>query len=173
MPQWSEAARAAAKELFSRGMAATDAASEFSRRFKPITRNAMCGLWFRMGLSRNDPRAAKARQMRGRVIALKTRHQASRHLTQQIEKPAGLSHIRRDEQEDRVASPFAHEPIAANLEDSSSGPCGCNIFALTNRTCRWPIGDVGTPEFLFCGSPQANLKAGIPYCPQHACEARA
>lgn len=35
---------------------------------------------------------------------------------------------------------------------------------LTHRTCRWPIGDPGAPDFHYCGkSPQS----GSPYCESH------
>jgi hypothetical protein len=41
----------------------------------------------------------------------------------------------------------------------------CNLVALTNFTCRWPIND-GAP-YLFCGAPEANLEMGLAYCPFH------
>ncbi len=36
--------------------------------------------------------------------------------------------------------------------------------ALTNRSCRWPIGNPRTPEFRFCGQPKIS---GLSYCPAH------
>lgn len=43
------------------------------------------------------------------------------------------------------------------------------IVNLTNAHCRWPIGEVGTPEFCFCGQgPQTKSV----YCPDHAQQAR-
>jgi GcrA cell cycle regulator len=35
---------------------------------------------------------------------------------------------------------------------------------LTERTCKWPIGDPATEEFWFCGLPS---QAGKPYCEAH------
>jgi GcrA cell cycle regulator len=35
---------------------------------------------------------------------------------------------------------------------------------LTERTCKWPIGDPATEDFWFCGLPSA---AGKPYCDAH------
>lgn len=44
----------------------------------------------------------------------------------------------------------------------------CTISSLTNETCRWPIGDPGTPGFFFCGHASANVDGGQPYCAAHA-----
>ena len=40
-----------------------------------------------------------------------------------------------------------------------------SILQLTSRTCRWPIGDVGAPNFGFCGHTPVE---GWPYCGYHA-----
>lgn len=45
------------------------------------------------------------------------------------------------------------------------------IVELDNSTCRWPIGDPGSPEFFFCGAIEANNAAGIPYCRAHTLRA--
>lgn len=34
------------------------------------------------------------------------------------------------------------------------------------RSCQWPIGEPGTPEFCFCGTP-LSLGQRSSYCPQH------
>lgn len=38
------------------------------------------------------------------------------------------------------------------------------LMELTERTCKWPIGDPATPDFWFCGLPS---QAGKPYCEAH------
>lgn len=38
------------------------------------------------------------------------------------------------------------------------------LLELTERTCKWPIGDPATSDFWFCGLP---VKAGKPYCEAH------
>ena len=38
------------------------------------------------------------------------------------------------------------------------------LMELTERTCKWPIGDPATEDFWFCGLPSA---AGKPYCDAH------
>ena len=38
------------------------------------------------------------------------------------------------------------------------------LMELTEKTCKWPVGDPATPEFWFCGLP---AQAGKPYCEAH------
>lgn len=39
-----------------------------------------------------------------------------------------------------------------------------SLMELTERTCKWPIGDPATEDFWFCGLP---VKPGKPYCEAH------
>ncbi|MGY6703354.1 GcrA family cell cycle regulator [Roseinatronobacter sp.] len=39
-----------------------------------------------------------------------------------------------------------------------------SLLELTERTCKWPIGDPATNDFWFCGLP---VKPGKPYCEAH------
>ena len=39
-----------------------------------------------------------------------------------------------------------------------------SLLELTERTCKWPVGDPATDEFWFCGLP---VKPGKPYCEAH------
>ena len=39
-----------------------------------------------------------------------------------------------------------------------------SLMELTERTCKWPIGDPATQEFYFCGLP---VQQGKPYCEAH------
>ncbi len=39
-----------------------------------------------------------------------------------------------------------------------------SLMELTERTCKWPIGDPATDKFWFCGLPSAP---GKPYCEAH------
>ncbi|NDH74505.1 MAG: GcrA cell cycle regulator, partial [Rhodobacteraceae bacterium] len=38
------------------------------------------------------------------------------------------------------------------------------LLELTERTCKWPVGDPATPDFWFCGLP---TQTGKPYCEAH------
>ena len=39
-----------------------------------------------------------------------------------------------------------------------------SLMELTEKTCKWPVGDPATPNFWFCGLP---VQAGKPYCEAH------
>ena len=39
-----------------------------------------------------------------------------------------------------------------------------SLMELTERTCKWPVGDPATEDFWFCGLP---TKQGKPYCEAH------
>ncbi len=38
------------------------------------------------------------------------------------------------------------------------------LMELTEKTCKWPVGDPATPDFWFCGLP---VQQGKPYCEAH------
>ena len=56
------------------------------------------------------------------------------------------------------------EPEPIRLLDLSKGE-RVTILMLSDKTCRWPLGDPGTEYFHFCG---LSPKPGQPYCPHHA-----
>ncbi|MBW7920922.1 MAG: GcrA cell cycle regulator [Rubellimicrobium sp.] len=39
-----------------------------------------------------------------------------------------------------------------------------SLMELTEKTCKWPVGDPATPNFWFCGLP---VQPGKPYCEAH------
>jgi GcrA cell cycle regulator len=47
------------------------------------------------------------------------------------------------------------------LDDGSHA----TVLTISDRMCRWPIGDPAATEFHFCGH---NPKSGSPYCEAHA-----
>jgi GcrA cell cycle regulator len=42
---------------------------------------------------------------------------------------------------------------------------GATILTLTDRICKWPIGDPRDADFHFCGRASAE---SLPYCADHA-----
>lgn len=45
---------------------------------------------------------------------------------------------------------------------------GATILSLTERMCKWPVGDPKHADFHFCGKP---AHPGLPYCAEHAAKA--
>ena len=63
--------------------------------------------------------------------------------------------------------PSANEISAEALEkvrQVEKGAARLSLMELTERTCKWPIGDPATEAFWFCGLPSQQ---GKPYCEAH------
>lgn len=116
-------------------------------------------------LNRNDPERAKAAQRHevGAMPGVRARqdrrsnperkpHQWSRK-SDSSEQDRNEAQARAERAERRVAT--------AKVADSKP----TTFLNLRFDQCKWPLGDVGTPEFRFCGA--AREKSGKPYCEFH------
>lgn len=52
----------------------------------------------------------------------------------------------------------------ASVREVEKGSARLDLMELTERTCKWPIGDPATEDFWFCGLPS---QPGKPYCEAH------
>jgi GcrA cell cycle regulator len=52
----------------------------------------------------------------------------------------------------------------ANLAEVAKKARRLSLMQLTERTCKWPVGDPATDDFWFCGLPSVP---GKPYCETH------
>ena len=146
---WTEERVALLKKLWQDGLSASQIAGELGS----VTRNAVIGKVHRLGMSgRGQPTSTIKRQRRAAAptssmrrlrstttiggLALQTEYEV-------VEQP----HYR--QRRDVVV------PIAKRL----------SIEKLTERTCKWPIGDPGHDDFHFCGHDSLE---GVPYCEYHA-----
>jgi GcrA cell cycle regulator len=82
----------------------------------------------------------------------------------------------RDEGKPRTGSPAESARLARRHKSSVAAaepPAkkadrrGKTLFELTNTCCRWPYRRPGAERYFFCGAPEADLEAGVPYCPKH------
>ena len=111
-------------------------ASQIARALGGVTRNAVIGKVHRLGLA---GRASPSRSERPRMP-----------MTPKV--PSVRSHV--------PAAPIVEEdPL--QLEDGSHA----TVLTISDRMCRWPIGDPSASEFHFCGH---SPKSGSPYCEAHA-----
>jgi GcrA cell cycle regulator len=75
-------------------------------------------------------------------------------------RPAARDPLRREPApmtEDRLE-------VLANLAEIEKTARRVTLMDLTERVCKWPIGDPTDPEFRFCGLPS---QPGKPYCSAH------
>jgi GcrA cell cycle regulator len=71
-----------------------------------------------------------------------------------------------------VGQPLPPQPAAseisaealANLAEVAKKARRLNLMQLTERTCKWPVGDPATDDFWFCG---LGTVPGKPYCETH------
>jgi GcrA cell cycle regulator len=59
------------------------------------------------------------------------------------------------------------KPVYYGIEEPAApeNMKGCTLMQLTDKTCRFPIGDPSEPGFHFCGSAVAGIDRV--YCPHH------
>ncbi len=135
---WSPYADQLLRDLWMAHSAAEIADTISAASQRPINRKAVIGRAFRLGLPRKKPSAKPARAPRVRPPAPRPRP------------------VRR-----HFARPhFPAEPIAPR--DFEKVAPTRTLETLGRHECRFPIGDVGEPDFGFCG----RLANG-PYCPLH------
>jgi GcrA cell cycle regulator len=111
-----------------------------------VTRNAVIGKIHRLGLSSGRPAGAPAR--------------ASTNC------PPRARHPRVPTQRRLLRLAYAHTVLD---EAMLNGPVvsirPCSLVEITERQCRWPIGDPATANFVFCGN---DAITGFTYCLGHA-----
>jgi len=139
------------KQLWIDGLSASQIAAKLG---DGITRNAVIGKVHRLGLSgRGSPtRVARPRTRRPRQPSVPKRMPTDGNAALKAKPSASPA---------RDLEP-ALQPI--RLVDIPEGE-RIGILSLTDKTCRWPLGDPGSDEFCFCGK---NPQEGTPYCDYHA-----
>ncbi len=124
-------------------------ASLIARELGGISRSAVIGKIHRLGLcGRGKPTLSVKPQRKPRAAGRRTYRPVTIGNTALKMKPDA-----RHEHEAAMLEPIA-VPIAKML----------TIETLTERTCKWPIGDPREGGFRFCGHDSLE---GAPYCPYH------
>jgi GcrA cell cycle regulator len=145
---WTDERVEMLKKLWTDGLSASQIAGELGG----ITRNAVIGKVHRLGLSgrAKSPSSAAPRPRKPRPHShmLRTSRPSFRGNT-------ALAHAFEVEAE---AEPELIDNVIPMGQRRS-------LLELTEETCRWPIGDPGSPDFFFCGG---QTIAGLPYCTHHS-----
>ena len=142
---WTDERVELLKKLWQDGLSASQIAAELGG----VTRNAVIGKVHRLGLSgRGQPTSSIKRQRR-------THSTGMRRVRQLI--TVGNLALKPDHLPEADLRPRRNVvvPIARKL----------SIFQLTEKTCKWPIGDPGQEDFHFCGHDSLE---NLPYCEYHA-----
>ena len=88
------------------------------------------------------------------------------------EKPAAPAPVSRAKQIIPAGQPLPPQPSANEIDPAALAKVSevekkakkLSLMELTERTCKWPVGDPATEDFWFCGLP---VQSGKPYCEAH------
>ena len=179
---WSDERVAVLKKMWLEG----NSASEIAKELGNITRNAVIGKVHRLGLSNRDTNVSKAgvtaeksikALKRGRPPKIK-KEPKKRGRPQKITQPKDLNDTtlergkpisasgtieRSNDSRLEVVSDLSEETLKDLLKVEMKSK-KISLMDLTERTCKWPIGDPATEEFWFCGH---EAEPGKPYCKTH------
>ncbi|QIE54049.1 GcrA cell cycle regulator [Pikeienuella piscinae] len=148
-------------------------ASQIAKSLGGVTRNAVIGKVHRLGLSNRaaakpaapapEPKAAKP------VIAPEPVAEPAPEPQPRVEpvaapKPIPSPTARREPPPPTPAMVEDAQRTAQALAAMEKKAKRLNLLELTERTCKWPIGDPATDNFFFCG---LACQPGKPYCEAH------
>jgi GcrA cell cycle regulator len=153
MASWNDEQDTLLKKLWLDG----HSASRISLRFPGKSRNAVIGRLHRLGLKgRGSPIVKKPAPPRKSSFNGPRRADApQRAAPPPRTKSAALFRL------ELAAEPFvpSQEELNIPVEERRT------IATMTDKDCRWPIGDPQRPEFHFCNRHKVP---GLPYCEFHA-----
>jgi len=162
-------------ELLKKMWGEGQSASQIAKELGGVTRNAVIGKVHRLGLSNRATGATAKTEAKEKPAAAKPKPEpkqspkteAARPATPQDRKPI---HARK--QIIPAGQPLPPQPSAneispealAKVNEVEKKSKKIGLMELTERTCKWPVGDPATEDFWFCGLP---VQTGKPYCEAH------
>ena len=162
---WTDERVETLKRMWNEGQSASQIAKELGG----VTRNAVIGKVHRLGLSNRVGAAPGAAPVAGKPGVASVEAEVEPAVEEKpVERP--LAPLRKPvlvPGQPLPPQPAANEisPEAlANLAEVERKARRINLMQLTERTCKWPVGDPATDDFWFCGLPSV---AGKPYCEAH------
>jgi GcrA cell cycle regulator len=175
---WTDERVEMLKVMWSEGKSASQIAKELGG----VTRNAVIGKVHRLGLSNRGPNGDRPEDSEPAPAPEPVVAEAE---VEEIEEAAAAPDPAMLRPRESIgATPIRPRPIVANGQPLPPQPSGAEIspealanlaevakkarrlslMQLTERTCKWPVGDPATDDFWFCGLP---CVAGKPYCETH------
>ena len=156
-------------------------ASQIAKELGGVTRNAVIGKVHRLGLSNRATSSSSSKSDTKSKNSVKsmsdTKRVSNKTSTSKVtsanspsEPRSNVTSLRR--QIIPAGQPLPPQPSAneispealARVSEIEKKAKKISLLELTERTCKWPVGDPATEEFWFCGLPS---QAGKPYCEAH------
>jgi GcrA cell cycle regulator len=170
-------------ETLKRMWAEGQSASQIAKELGGVTRNAVIGKVHRLGLSNRNGSGGTGADGAGDDETL-AQPAAGNPEPRQPEAEAAVEAPVPPAQATEAPQPALRRPIIpagqplppqpstdeisaealANVREVEKRARRLTLLELTERTCKWPVGDPATAEFWFCGLPSAP---GKPYCEAH------
>ena len=175
---WTDERVETLKKMWTEGQSASQIAKELGG----VTRNAVIGKVHRLGLSnRSGAQAAPAAKEKAAPARAKAKAEpkveakpapevkSAPGRATEIPPPAPVNLRTKiiPAGQPLPPQPSANEisPEAlASVREVEKKAKKISLMELTERTCKWPIGDPATEEFWFCG---LTVQTGKPYCEAH------
>ncbi|SDY50233.1 GcrA family cell cycle regulator [Citreimonas salinaria] len=184
---WTDERVEMLKKMWSEGQSASQIAKELGG----VTRNAVIGKVHRLGLSNRAgaapaPAAAAAPAPEPKPKAeAKPAKEQPRPMREATPPPAAPAAAPEEVANDPdpapqplrkqiipAGQPLPPQPSANEISPEALAKVSAiekkakrlTLMELTERTCKWPVGDPATPDFWFCGLP---VQQGKPYCEAH------
>ena len=154
-------------------------ASQIAKALGRVTRNAVIGKVPRLGLSNRTAPASKATAApeKPSVTAAAEAPKAKTverevPIESQPSAPVRILPIPPRKPIIKAGQPLPPQPSAnevspealATVKEIEKSAKRLTLMELTERTCKWPVGDPATPNFWFCGHA---VQQGKPYCEAH------
>jgi GcrA cell cycle regulator len=162
-------------ELLKKMWGEGQSASQIAKELGGVTRNAVIGKVHRLGLSNRATSTAKpeakakpaAKADAKPKPAPKPAEPASK-----IEEAPAPKPLPARKQIIPAGQPLPPQPSANEISPEALAKVSAiekkakklSLMELTERTCKWPVGDPATENFWFCGLP---VQQGKPYCEAH------
>ncbi|WP_425043469.1 GcrA family cell cycle regulator [Primorskyibacter sp. S87] len=168
-------------ELLKKMWGEGQSASQIAKELGGVTRNAVIGKVHRLGLSnrasgggstKSEPKEKPAAAPKAEAKA-KPKTEPARPTAQAAPAAeAKPTPIPARKQIIPAGQPLPPQPSAneispealAKVNEVEKKAKKLNLMELTERTCKWPVGDPATEDFWFCGLP---VQQGKPYCEAH------
>jgi len=168
---WTDERVEQLKKMWTEGQSASQIAKELGG----VTRNAVIGKVHRLGLSnRSGAAPAKSPETKSaKPDPVQPAKPAAPRPEPKPEEPRTMSTAPVPRKPVITAGqPLPPQPSAneispealASVREVEKKAKRITLMELTERTCKWPIGDPATDDFWFCGLP---VQSGKPYCEAH------
>ena len=161
-------------ELLKKMWGEGQSASQIAKELGGVTRNAVIGKVHRLGLSNRATGGAKAEAKpktapKAEPKAKPAPKQAAQAAPASAAPEPVAKPIPARKQIIPAGQPLPPQPSAneispealAKVSEVEKKAKKLTLMELTERTCKWPVGDPATEDFWFCGLP---VQQGKPYC---------